>query len=83
MPLTLLASIIVLPSWILRCHISQRLQQKEGETRRRRLRSSASIHLALTFWFALVQGGGYLTYIHSLGGCEIPDMSGFTFWMDE
>ncbi|MBK8152091.1 MAG: preprotein translocase subunit SecY [Saprospiraceae bacterium] len=54
----------------------QRLQQKEGESGRRKLNQITRL---LTVLITLVQGGGYLTYIHSLGVVN-PDMSGFTFW---
>lgn len=54
----------------------QRLQQKEGESGRRKLNQITRI---FTVFITLVQGGGYLTYIQSLGAVN-PEMSPFIFW---
>ena len=51
----------------------QRLQQKEGESGRRKLNQITRI---LTVFITLVQGGGYLTYIQSIGAVA-PDVSPF------
>ena len=48
----------------------QRLQQKEGESQFTRI---------LTVFITLVQGGGYLTYIQSIGAVD-PTLSPFIFW---
>jgi preprotein translocase subunit SecY len=53
----------------------QRLQQKEGESGRKKLTQITRI---LTV-FTLVQGGGYLTYIRSTGAVD-PEVSPFIFW---
>ncbi len=54
----------------------QRLQQKEGESGRKKLNQITRI---LTVAITLVQGGGYLTYIKSLGAVD-PSMPGGIFW---
>ncbi len=54
----------------------QRLQQKEGESGRRKLNQFTRI---LTVFITLVQGGGYLTYIQSIGAVD-PTLSPFIFW---
>ncbi|MEP7195761.1 MAG: preprotein translocase subunit SecY [Saprospiraceae bacterium] len=54
----------------------QRLQQKEGESGRRKLNQ---ITRTLTVLVVLVQGGGYLTYLQSIGAIN-PDVSPFVFW---
>ncbi|MGB3132840.1 MAG: preprotein translocase subunit SecY, partial [Saprospiraceae bacterium] len=55
----------------------QRLQQKEGESGRRKLNQFTRI---LTVFITLVQGGGYLTYLKSMPGVVDPNMSAFVFW---
>ncbi|NRA50374.1 MAG: preprotein translocase subunit SecY, partial [Phaeodactylibacter sp.] len=45
----------------------QRLQQKEGESGRKKLNQITRL---LTVAITLVQGGGYLTYINSLGAVD-------------
>ncbi len=54
----------------------QRLQQKEGESGRKKLNQITRI---LTVFITLVQGGGYLTYIKSMGAVD-PNVSQFIFW---
>jgi preprotein translocase subunit SecY len=54
----------------------QRLQQKEGESGRKKLNQITRI---LTVFITLVQGGGYLTYVKSMGAVD-PNVSAFVFW---
>jgi preprotein translocase subunit SecY len=54
----------------------QRLQQKEGESGRKKLNQITRL---LTVAITLVQGGGYLTYIKSLGAVD-PTMPAGVFW---
>jgi preprotein translocase subunit SecY len=54
----------------------QRLQQKEGESGRKKLNQ---ITRMLTVAITLVQGGGYLTYINSLGAVS-PQIQPGIFW---
>ncbi|MGB5026467.1 MAG: preprotein translocase subunit SecY [Saprospiraceae bacterium] len=54
----------------------QRLQQKEGESGRKKL---SQITRILTVFITLVQGGGYLTYVKSMGAVD-PNISAFIFW---
>ncbi len=54
----------------------QRLQQKEGESGRRKLNQITRI---LTVLVVLVQGGGYLTYLQSIGAVN-QEVSQFIFW---
>lgn len=54
----------------------QRLQQKEGESGRKKL---SQITRVLTVAITLVQGGGYLTYINSLGAVT-PNINPGVFW---
>lgn len=54
----------------------QRLQQKEGESGRKKLNQITRI---LTVAITLVQGSGYLTYINSLGAVS-PDIPPAIFW---
>ncbi|MBP8724521.1 MAG: preprotein translocase subunit SecY [Saprospiraceae bacterium] len=54
----------------------QRLQQKEGDSGRKKLNQ---ITRMLTVLITLVQGGGYLTYIKSTGAVD-PNISQFIFW---
>jgi preprotein translocase subunit SecY len=54
----------------------QRLQQKEGESGRKKLNQITRL---LTVAITLVQGGGYLTYINSLGAVD-PTLSPGLFW---
>lgn len=54
----------------------QRLQQKEGESGRKKLNQITRL---LTVAITLVQGGGYLTYINSLGAVS-PNISPAVFW---
>ena len=54
----------------------QRLQQKEGESGRKKL---SQITRLLTVAITLVQGGGYLTYIQSLGAVD-PSIPRGIFW---
>jgi preprotein translocase subunit SecY len=57
----------------------QRLQQREGESGRRRLNS---ITRWLTVVITLVQATGYLTYItSSFPGSQSPALSTFSFWL--
>ena len=55
----------------------QRLQQREGESGRKKL---TQITRLLTVAITLVQGGGYLTYIHSQGAVD-PSLSPGIFWI--
>ncbi|MCB0617774.1 MAG: preprotein translocase subunit SecY [Saprospiraceae bacterium] len=55
----------------------QRLQQKEGESGRKKLNQ---ITRALTLAITLVQGGGYLTYIRSQGALD-PSVPLSIFWI--
>jgi len=55
----------------------QRLQQKEGESGRKKL---SQITRLLTVAITLVQGGGYLTYITSMGAVD-PSIPGGIFWI--
>ncbi|RMG79502.1 MAG: preprotein translocase subunit SecY, partial [Bacteroidetes bacterium] len=55
----------------------QRLQSKEGESGRKKLNQITRI---LTLAITLVQGGGYLTYIKSMGAVD-PTVPGFVFWI--
>lgn len=54
----------------------QRLQQKEGESGRKKLNQITRL---LTVAITLVQGGGYLTYINSLGAVD-PTLPPGLFW---
>lgn len=56
----------------------QRLQQKEGESGRKKLNQITRL---LTVAITLVQGGGYLTYINSIPGAIDPSMSKSIFWL--
>lgn len=56
----------------------QRLQQKEGESGRKKLNQITRL---LTVAITLVQGGGYLTYINSIPDAIDPDMSKGVFWL--
>ena len=55
----------------------QRLQQKEGESGRKKI---TQITRLLTLAITLVQGGGYLTYIYSLGAVS-PAIPTSIFWI--
>ncbi|MCH2083357.1 MAG: preprotein translocase subunit SecY [Saprospiraceae bacterium] len=55
----------------------QRLQQKEGESGRKKLNQ---ITRMLTVAITLVQGGGYLTYINTLGAID-PNVPMGIFWI--
>jgi preprotein translocase subunit SecY len=55
----------------------QRLQQKEGESGRKKLNQITRL---LTVAITLVQGGGYLTYINSLGAVD-PTIPLGIFWI--
>lgn len=55
----------------------QRLQQKEGESGRKKL---TQITRLLTLAITLVQGGGYLTYINSMGAVDSSIPIGI-FWI--
>jgi preprotein translocase subunit SecY len=55
----------------------QRLQQKEGESGRKKLNQITRL---LTVAITLVQGGGYLTYINSLGAVD-PSIPPGIFWI--
>lgn len=55
----------------------QRLQQKEGESGRKKL---TQITRMLTVAITLVQGGGYLTYINSMNAVD-PSMPAGLFWI--
>ncbi len=54
----------------------QRLQQKEGESGRKKITQITRI---LTVFITLVQGGGYLAYLTSMGGVS-PLVSPSVFW---
>ncbi|RMF28806.1 MAG: preprotein translocase subunit SecY [Bacteroidetes bacterium] len=54
----------------------QKLQQKEGESGRKKLNQITRL---LTLAITLVQGGGYLTYIHSQGAVD-PSIPTTVFW---
>ncbi len=54
----------------------QRLQQKEGESGRKKLNQITRL---LTVAITLVQGSGYLTYINSLGAVD-PTIAPGLFW---
>lgn len=56
----------------------QRLQQKEGESGRKKI---TQITRLLTVFITLVQGGGYLTYISSLPGAVYPGVNASIFWI--
>lgn len=56
----------------------QRLQQKEGESGRKKL---TQITRLLTVAITLVQGGGYLTYINSIPGAIDPAVPSSVFWL--
>ena len=55
----------------------QRLQQKEGESGRKKINQITRL---LTLAITLVQGGGYLTYIFSLGAVD-PNIPQGIFWL--
>lgn len=55
----------------------QRLQQKEGESGRKKL---SQITRLLTVAITLVQGGGYLTYIQRMGAVD-PNIPTGIFWL--
>ena len=55
----------------------QRLQQKEGESGRKKLNQITRL---LTVAITLVQGGGYLTYIRSIGAVD-PSIPPQIFWI--
>lgn len=55
----------------------QRLQQKEGESGRKKLNQITRL---LTVAITLVQGGGYLTYVNSMGAVD-PSIPGGIFWV--
>jgi len=55
----------------------QRLQQKEGESGRKKINQITRL---LTVAIVLVQGGGYLTYINSQGAIH-PDIPMGIFWV--
>ena len=55
----------------------QRLQQKEGESGRKKI---TQITRLLTVAITLVQGGGYLTYISSQGAVD-PNIPSGIFWL--
>jgi len=55
----------------------QRLQQKEGESGRKKLNQ---ITRMLTVAITLVQGGGYLTYVNSMNAVD-PSMPPSLFWL--
>lgn len=55
----------------------QRLQQKEGESGRKKITQITRI---LTVFITLVQGGGYLTYVKSTPGAISPDVTMSVFW---
>ncbi len=56
----------------------QKLQQKEGESGRKKL---TQITRLLTVAITLVQGAGYLTYLKSLPGAIYPSLSPSIFWL--
>ncbi|RME92031.1 MAG: preprotein translocase subunit SecY [Bacteroidetes bacterium] len=55
----------------------QRLQQKEGESGRKKLNQITRL---LTVAITLVQGGAYLTYVKSLNAVD-PTVGEFIFWL--
>jgi len=55
----------------------QRLQQKEGESGRKKLNQITRL---LTVAITLVQGGAYLTYVKSLGAVD-PSITESIFWL--
>lgn len=55
----------------------QRLQQKEGESGRKKI---TQITRFLTVLITLVQGGGYLTYITQTPGAVDPSLNPSIFW---
>jgi preprotein translocase subunit SecY len=55
----------------------QRLQQKEGESGRKRINQ---ITRFLTLFITLVQGGAYLTYLKSTPGAVDPNINAGVFW---
>ena len=55
----------------------QRLQQKEGESGRKKI---TQITRMLTVFITLVQGGGYLAYLNSIPGGVSPYVSPSVFW---
>ncbi|MEM6377530.1 MAG: preprotein translocase subunit SecY [Bacteroidota bacterium] len=54
----------------------QRLQQKEGESGRKKINQITRL---LTLAITLVQGGGYLTYVYSIGAVD-PSIPKGIFW---
>ncbi len=56
----------------------QRLQQREGESGRKKLNQITRL---LTVAITLVQGGGYLTYLNSLPGAIDGSMPRGVFWL--
>ncbi|MCB0652520.1 MAG: preprotein translocase subunit SecY [Saprospiraceae bacterium] len=54
----------------------QKLQQKEGESGRKKL---TQITRLLTVVITLLQGGGYLAYVKSMGAVD-PSIPDFIFW---
>ena len=55
----------------------QKLQQKEGESGRKKITQITRI---LTVFITLVQGGGYLTYLNSTPGAVHESLSPSVFW---
>ncbi len=55
----------------------QKLQQKEGESGRKKITQITRI---LTVFITLVQGGGYLTYLSSTPGAVHESLSPTVFW---
>ncbi len=55
----------------------QRLQSKEGESGRKKLNQITRL---LTVFITLVQGGGYLTYVKSMGAVD-PSIPDGIFWV--
>ncbi len=55
----------------------QRLQQKEGESGRKKI---TQITRFLTLLITLVQGGGYLAFLRSTEGAIDPNISDSVFW---
>ncbi|HLO56998.1 MAG TPA: preprotein translocase subunit SecY [Saprospiraceae bacterium] len=55
----------------------QRLQQKEGESGRKKI---TQITRFLTLLITLVQGGGYLAFLRSTEGAIDPNISDTVFW---
>ncbi len=55
----------------------QRLQNKEGESGRKKI---SQITRILTLFITLVQGGGYLTYLMSTPGVVSPHVPPSVFW---